>query len=176
MSTNTGEEEVLLDISPSPISVDDPDRKEVLWSERLEKSCWVWHDDCIERAQVHENEARLAKRWNNIMVTAAIVFPAIPIILLSSHIFPDTTKDPILNTCLVITSVLTGLNKCYDFADIKTENARFAGKFFRLATNIQKELSKSKRDRPAADVFLECITIKYTHMVQNAPIVPRQRL
>ena len=70
---------------------------------------------------------------------------------------------------MALTSILTGINTFFNHSKKQIQHFEFSAKFFRLATEIEKELSKKKSDRLAADVFVERVSMDYNNLAFNAP-------
>ena len=147
------------------ISLDNPDRREVLWEPRLKKRCNKWRDDCLTRSTQHDTKAKIHKRWFAVFAIPAIILPLIMSGL--SNILVDYPH--VLSSGMALTAILTGINTFYNHSKKQIQHFEFSAKFFRLATEIEKELSKRKKDRLAADVFLERVSMDYNNLAFNAP-------
>ena len=70
---------------------------------------------------------------------------------------------------MALTSILTGMNTFFNYSKKQIQHYEFSGKSFRLSTEIEKERAKRKKDRLAADVFIERIPMQYNDLVFNSP-------
>ena len=147
------------------ISLDDPDRREVLWEPRLEQLCDKWRDDCLKRSTQHDTEAKIHKRSFAVFAIPAIILPLIMSGL--SNLLVDYPH--VLSSGMALTAILTGVNTFFNHSKKQIQHFEFSAKFFRLETEIEKEMSKKKRDRLAADVFLERVSMDYNNLAFNAP-------
>ena len=129
--------------------------------------CNKWRDDCLKRSTQHDVKAKVHKRRFAVFALPAIILPVIMSGL--SNILVD---HPLVSSSgMALTAILTGVNTCTFFNHSKKQiqHFEFGAKFFRLATEIEKEMSKKKRDRLAADVFLERVSMDYNNLAFNAP-------
>jgi hypothetical protein len=70
---------------------------------------------------------------------------------------------------MAITAILTGINTFYNNAKRELQHFEYSAKFFKLSIDVERELAKKKRDRLAADVFLERVSMDYNNLAFNAP-------
>ena len=147
------------------VSVDEPDRREVLWDVRLEELCKKWKDDCLVRTKRHDLKAKVHKRRFDIFALPAIVLP-----LIMSGLSNILVEYPLVSSSgMAITAILTGINTFYNNAKRELQQFEYSAKFFKLSIDVERELAKKKRDRLAADVFLERVSMDYNNLAFNAP-------
>ena len=136
------------------ISLDNADRNEVLWEPRLENLCNKWRDDCLKRSTQHDTKAKIHKRRFAVFALPAIVLP-----LIMSGLSNILVQYPLISSSgMALTSILTGINTFYNHSKKQIQHFACSAKFFRLSTDIEKELAEKKNDRVAADVFGERIS------------------
>jgi len=149
----------------SSLSVDDPNRREVLWETRLEDLCKKWKEDSLSRSAEHDKKAREMKRKGTYLSIPSIVIP-----LILSGISNITSDLPLVNSSLMaFVSILTGVNVFFNFPKKQQQHFEYSAKFFKLSIDVEKEMSKRKKNRIAADVYLEKISNDYNNLTFNAP-------
>ena len=147
------------------ISLDNPDRREVLWEPRLEKLCNKWRDDCLKRSTQHDTKAKIHKRRFAVFALPAIILP-----LIMSGLSNILVNYPLVSSSgMALTAILTGVNTFFNHSKKQIQHFEFSAKFFRLATEIEKEIAKRKKDRLASDVFVERVSMDYNNLAFNAP-------
>jgi hypothetical protein len=147
------------------MSLDNPDRREVLWEPRLETLCNKWYDDCLARSTQHDVKAKIHKRR-----FATFALPSIILPLIMSGLSNLLVDYPLVSSSgMALTAILTGMNTFFNHSKKQIQHFEYSGKFFKLATEIEKEIAKRKKDRIAADVFLERISADYNNLAFNAP-------
>ena len=159
------EDDISVRISSGNISLDDPDRLEVLWEPRLETLCNKWRDDSLKRSTEHDAKAKVHKRRFAIFALPAIILP-----LIMSGMSNILVDYPLVSSSgMALTSILTGVNIFFNHGKKQIQHFEFSAKYFRLATEIEKEVAKRKKDRLAADVFIEKVSMDYNNLAFNAP-------
>jgi hypothetical protein len=162
---NTVEEVDMTNHSDLSLSIDEPDRREVLWSVRIEDLCNKWKNDCLIRTKRHDLKAKIFKRRFAIFALPAIVLP-----LVMSGLSNVLVEYPLISSSgMAITAILTGINTFYNNAKRELQHFEYSAKFFKLSIDVERELAKKKRDRLAADVFLERVSMDYNNLAFNAP-------
>ena len=148
----------------SESSVDDPLRREIMWETRLETICHKWNTDSSNRSRQHDAKAKQMKKMGACLSVPAIVIP----LILSG--LTSILTDPLINSSsMVVVSILTGINTFFNYQKKESRHFEYSAKFFKLSTDIEKELAKRKKDRVAADVFLEAVGAEYNQLCFNAP-------
>jgi hypothetical protein len=146
-------------------SQDNPDRDEVLWEPRLDVLCNKWKNDSITRSESHDKKAKIHKQRFAVFCLPAIILP-----LVMSGLSNIMVEYPLVSSSgMALTAILTGVNTFFNHSKKQTQHFEYSGRFFKLATDIEKEMAKRKKDRIAADVFLERISMDYNNLVFNSP-------
>jgi hypothetical protein len=146
-------------------SVDNPNRHEVLWETRLEAICTKWKNDCIIRSEKHDTKAKTHKQKFAMFALPSIILP-----LVMSGVSNLLVDYPLVSSSgMALTAILTGMNTFFNHSKKQTQHFEYSGRFFKLAIDIEKELAKRKKDRTAADVFIERISMDYNNLAFNAP-------
>jgi hypothetical protein len=151
--------------SGSNSSRDNQDRNEVLWEPRLDILCNKWRKDSIVRSENHDKKAKIHKQRFAVFSLPAIILP-----LVMSGLSNILVNYPLVSSSgMALTAILTGVNTFFNHSKKQTQHFEYSGRFFKLATDIETEMSKRKRDRIAADVFLERVSMDYNNLVFNSP-------
>lgn len=156
--------DIELDITP-PSSLDDEQRKELLWEKREEELIMKWIDDCKIRSDKHSQKAKEYK-----IKYACIGLPSIliPIVLGGlSPIVPCHTLE--YSLVLMSSGLFSGVGMFFNFGKKEVEHNTYANKFFKLVNEVDAELSKPKRHRIACDVYMEKVKNEYHSLVLSSP-------
>ena len=156
--------DIELDITP-PSSLDDEQRKELLWERREEQLLQKWVDDCKNRSNKHSKKAKEYK-----IKYACVGLPSILIPIILGGLSP-VIKCHTLEYSLVLMSsgLFSGVNMFFNFGKKEVENATYANKYFKLVNDVEAELSKPKKNRVACDVYLESVKNQFNSLVLSAP-------
>ena len=156
-------DEFHMDITPP--SVDDDQRKELLWERREESLLLQWCEDCKSRSGQHEKKGNLNKTKFGLFSIPSIL---IPIILGGvSSVVP--CHSLIYSLGMMSAGLLGGINAFFNFGKKESEHFEFMNRFFELANEIESELSKPKRHRIACDVYVEKIKQIYNKLCSASP-------
>ena len=156
-------DEFHMDITPP--SVDDDQRKELLWERREESLLLQWCEDCKSRSGQHEKKGNLNKTKFGLFSIPSIL---IPIILGGvSSVVP--CHSLIYSLGMMSAGLFGGVNAFFNFGKKESEHFEFMNRFFELANEIESELSKPKRHRIACDVYVEKIKQIYNKLCSASP-------
>ena len=159
-----GIDDLNLDLTP-PSSVDNDQRKELLWERREEDLINSWSLDCVARSVFHNEKSRENKIKFGIFGLPAVL---IPIIL--SGISPLLPCNSLTSSIiLMFAGLFSGITMFFNFGRKQEEHNNTSNKFFELHTDISSELSKPKIYRIACDVYLEQIKNRYNSIVILSP-------
>ena len=156
--------DIELDITP-PSSLDDEQRKELLWEKREEELIRKWIDDCKIRSKKHSQKSKEYK-----IKYACIGLPSIliPIVLGGlSPVIPCHTLE--YSLVLMSYGLFSGVGMFFNFGKKEVEHNTYANKFFKLVNEVEAELSKPKRHRIACDVYMEKVKNEYHSLVLSSP-------
>lgn len=149
----------------SNISEDDIGRQELLWDPKLERILKVWKDECLYKSKEH-----VIRSKRNKCRYAIFSIPSILIPMIVTGVGRVLDNDSIVTITLMLTSsIFGGLNTFFNFGKKETLHNEFCNKFLELSDTINVEINKPKRNRIAADVFLEKIKQEYHKLSAAAP-------
>ena len=164
----TGTEDLVIDINNrenTPSSIDNENRKELLWETREENILHNWCKDSKERSHLHDLHG---KRDKFIFGIFGIPTMMIPIILGGvSSIVPCNSL--IYSLGMMGTGLFSGISMFFNFGKRQQLHFEYMNKFFELANEIETELSKPKRHRIACDVYMEKIKQEYVKFCGQSP-------
>lgn len=154
------------DHSSSPdSSLDDQNRKELLWESREEALLLDIQNKCKESAAHHTKTGKRKKLWYTLCGVPATILPLVTATLTQMGVAMDTI------TCLVLVSgILTGVNTFFNFGKQRQCHFDHAGKYDELSMDIGLELCKPKRNRVACDVFLYACSSRFNNINGTAPV------
>ena len=161
---NEMNKDIEIDITP-PSSLDDEQRKELLWERREEQLVQKWLDDCRLRSVKH---GKKAKEYKIKYVCVGLPSVLIPIILGGlSPVIPCHTLE--YSLVLMLAGLFSGVGLFFNFGKKEVEHNNYSNKFFKLVNDVEMELSKPKRHRIACDVYMEKIKNEYNALVLSSP-------
>jgi len=159
--------DIKLDITPpSTGSVDDENRKELLWEHRQEELLNKWMKEMYINSKKQGIKARQVK-----ILYALVGVPAtlIPIILSG---LTSLEVEPLVSSLLMITTgSLIGISTFFNLGKKFAQHFEYEHKYDELARELEKELKKPKRHRTACDVYMEKIYMTYNGLNARAPAV-----
>ena len=148
-------------------SRDNENRSEVLWDSKNEKVIKKWIDEMRNQAKKHYTAGKKQKLLHEWITVPSILIPVI-----ASGLTPLLQPYPYISTGLMLTvGVLTGINGFFNFASKKEKHLSHEGLYSTLIIDIEKELSKHKKDRVAVDVYLENISMKKINLDLTSPLI-----
>lgn len=153
-----------MEVTP-PSSLDDDQRKELLWESREEHIVSKWAEDCRERSEKHDTKSKEFKVKYRLIGLPSVL---IPIILGGfSPLLPCHSLEYSLG--LMSAGIFSGLVMFFNYGKKQVEHSTFSNKYFNLVTEIEGEMSKPRKHRIACDVYLEKTKNEYNSLVQSAP-------
>jgi hypothetical protein len=146
-------------------SIDNKERKELLWETRIEDIVNKWASDSLKRAELHTHKAERNKKLYAIFSMPGIIIP----IILSGVSSIIVCNGLIYSIAMMFVGIISGIAAFYNFGKKSELNFNYADKYFRLSTDVESELSKHKVDRIACDVYLEKTRLMYSNLCSSAP-------
>lgn len=148
-----------------PSSIDDDNRKELLWEKREEKVLLAWCEDCKDRSLQHDVKGKKNKLKFGLFGVPTML---IPIILGGiSSVVPCNSLTYSLG--MMATGMFSGISVFFNFGKKEQEHFEYMNRFFELSNEIEAELSKPKRHRVACDVYMEKIKQEYNKYCSLSP-------
>ena len=117
------------DITPSSSSsIDDENRKELLWKKREETVVNGWRDDCMKRSNLHEKKGKLNKIKFAVFSIPSILIP----IMLGglSSIIPSHSLPYSIGMMGV--GVQSGISMFFNFGKKEASHFEYMNRFFEL--------------------------------------------
>ena len=145
---------------------DDTDRKELLWSTKIEATINEWRGNCLKSSNWHAGRAKHHKRIFYIIgIPAAII----PMILAATGDNVGNEWHIIMTMSLILTSMLTIIQGFLNPGKKSESHMNFNSLYGELAVEISSELARPQYNRQAADVFIQRIMDKYNSLNNRAP-------
>jgi hypothetical protein len=149
----------------TPPSIDDENRKELLWERREETLLKKWGSDCKNRSIQHDEKGKKNKILFGLFGIPTML---IPIILGGvSSVVPCHSLSYSLG--IMGTGLFSGISMFFNFGKKEASHFEYQNKFFELSNEIEAELSKPKRHRIACDVYMEKIKQEYSKYCSLSP-------
>lgn len=163
------EEDLIIDMNKRehtpPSSIDDENRKELLWEKREEKILRSWCEDCKNRSLRHDVKGKKNKIKFGLFGVPTML---IPIVLGGvSSIVP--CHSLLYSLGMMGTGLFSGIAMFFNFGKKEQEHFEYVNRFFELSNEIEAELSKPKRHRIACDVYMEKIKQEYNKCCSSSP-------
>lgn len=160
------EENLIIGIEHTPpSSLDDENRKELLWEKREEDILRGWCKDCRNRSIQHDIKGKQNKLKFGLFGVPAML---IPIVLGGiSSIVP--CHSLVYSLMMMVTGIFSGISVFFNFGKKEQLHFEYVNRFFELANEIDAELSKPKKNRVACDVYMEKIKHEYGNYCSNSP-------
>lgn len=165
--------DVLLDLvkeeqnSKSDISEDDPNRREVLWTERQQNLILDWSKKMKIASVAHGKMGKIMKRRYTMVSLPAILIP-----LVASSLSTVLQPYPIAMTgAMLTTSIFTGISGFFNYGKLTQMHFEYEYNYNKLANEIDTEMSKKKRDRIACDLYLQIVLSEMNRLDSSAPVL-----
>ena len=162
------EEDLVIDVNREntpPSSIDDENRKELLWEKREENVLLKWCEDCKYRSRQHDKKGKKNKIMFGLFGVPSML---IPIVLGGvSSIFP--CHSLLYSLGMMGTGLFSGIAMFFNFGKKQQEHFEYVNRFFELSNEIEAELSKPKKHRIACDVYMEKIKQEYNKCCSLSP-------
>lgn len=152
--------------SNSNSSLDDPDREELLWSNRQNVLLKKWLDDIKTKITYHSKKGKFMKSMFHSFGIPSIMFP---IILASLSTAFVASHPVVLPSLLMGSGCASGISQLFNFGKNAQLNQEYSSKYQELGLEIEAILSIPKRNRPACDVFLERVKQRFIALENSAP-------
>lgn len=146
----------------------DREREEQPWTEKSEKFIRKIQQECISKAHAYDKASRDSKKKYTQCALPSVVLPVIMSVV--SPYLPADYKY-IDGISLASIAVLNGLSTFFNYGKKFSQYSEYNGKYSDLASYIEVELSKSRRFRVAADIFLERCSVRIADLNNNAPFM-----
>jgi hypothetical protein len=168
MNNNTQEEDLLLKInSKSDVSEDDPNRREVLWTERQQNLILGWAKKLRGNSAAHGRMGKIMKRRYTMVSLPAILIPVV-----ASSLSNVLQPYPLaMSGAMLVTSIFTGINGFFNYGKLTQQYFEYEYNYNKLANEIDKELSKKKMDRIACDLYLQIVLSEMNRLDSSAPVL-----
>ena len=140
-------------------------RTEMLWDNKSEALLSKYLDECKAKSVYNDNQFRKFKKLHQSLSLPSTVIP-ICIAGLSDILY----SNKILLTSLMLCSgIISGVQTTLNYGSKSQKYNSYSGLYSGLAGEIEIILYKHKRDRPAADMFIERIYQKLSNLNANTP-------
>lgn len=138
------------------------------WSVDLEH--WVLYVRQIALTSMQEHDAE-AYRLQRLHVLFGLPPVLVPLVMtFVSAVMGEWQYDYIVSSCLFLVSGISGaLYKWMNLGELYTLHATFAARYYDLAMSIDAEMTRSRRFRRPADVFVTELRLNVQQMKVHAP-------
>lgn len=150
----------------SPEQTDDVNRKELLWTKKIEDVIKGWHHNCLKFAATHGERAKYHKK---IFYWLGIPAALIPMALAASSELITENWKIITIVSLITTGAINIVIGFKNPGKRAESHLNFESLYNQLAIEITSELIKPQSHRQAADVFIQRIMDRYNSLNDRAP-------
>jgi len=152
-------------VSDNSDSMDDPERKELLWEEREEKVIEAWQEHCRVASKAHGRKARVMKKRYTCVTLPSILIP----VAISGFSTMLTERPLATSGLMVIVSFFSGISGFLNLGQLTEKHFQFQALYADLALDIETEMCRPKRMRGPCDVFLEHVRSQLSKLDLSAP-------
>jgi hypothetical protein len=150
------------------LSLDDANRKELLWDERNENFLKDIQRKAIENSKTQFKKAK-HKRYLYIFFSIPCIIIPLSLSILNNIIVDKNIMIYINTISLVINVIFSSINTFMNYGKMIEQHCLFKNKFNELNINIQSELMKPKKNRQAADMYIEGIKSQFNSLCNYSP-------
>jgi hypothetical protein len=147
-------------------SLDDPDREELLWSNRQNVLLKKWLGDIDNKVMYHKKKG---VKMKNLFHSFGIPSVLLPIVLASLSSAFIASHPVVLPSLLMGSGCAGGISQLFNFGKNAQLNEEYSSKYRELGLEITAILAIPKRNRPACDVFLERVKQRFIALENSAP-------
>jgi len=140
-------------------SQDDEERRELLWSSKIENLIQDWKESCAQLSEKHTIVGKRKKQGYYVLSLFCIILPFCTAFL--SELLPNDILSTSKTIILFVSSCLSALNTFLNFGKAHAEHNFASFKYAELIHEIDSILVKPKADRMQADLQLEIIKNRY---------------
>ena len=144
----------------------DIERVELKWLSDIEKVINGWKDKCDENSKAHNKKAAYYKKVYKALGIPSAVLPAVLAVLNSST---GEGYKVLISGLMIVLSVISGVAGFINAGKKYEQHYQYEFMYSELSNEITSEMVKPRRNRPAADVFLQKIVDKYNSVNKGAP-------
>ena len=143
----------------------DVEREEMKWLVSAEVLIKKWKNDAEAQSKLHKKKGRLNKfKYAFFGVPSTLI----PIIIAGTNKYMSDYPI-VLNALLIMSGVLSGIVSFFNFGARSEKHFIAEVKLVEFVNEIDVMMSKPKRHRVAADVYLQATVDKYNSILENAP-------
>lgn len=148
------------------ITSDDKNRKELLWTNKIEDVLNDWHSKCIKSSAWHFQKAKKHKmRFYILGIPSAII----PMSLAAASDLLGEDWKLLVVIAMIISGSLNIVSGFLNPGKRLESHLTFSSLYSELAVEITSELVKPQSHRQAADVFIQRIMDNYNSLNNRAP-------
>ena len=143
------------------------------WTDTIEDLIKHWRSHAIKMSEMHENAGYYVKGKHNIFGLPPIIIPLTMTYV--SQILPEDQirKDVIINGLMFLLSGLSGaVYKWLNLGEKYALHFQYSARYDDIITAIDTELSRQKKFRRPADVFITEIRCKIDNLNHTSPDFP----
>lgn len=146
-------------------SHDDPNRLELLWDNKIEAQIIKWRDEMSVNEKLHTIYGRKFKKLHNMFAIPNIIIP----LILSALMKQLDEQDLVVSLLLISSGIFSGISHLMGFSKRSQRHFEVGNSLSKMVKEIELELSKPKKMRISADVYLERTYNHYTSILDLAP-------
>jgi hypothetical protein len=146
-------------------SVDDPERREMLWRTRAEDHVNSVRGVAEAHAGKHEKAGWKARKLYQVFGLPTVIIP------LAGSVAAQFLPESAVSGLMLASGVCAGVNAFLNYGQKAQMHFEYSARFAELASSIDFEMAKSRSDRTAADVFLERLKGKTSSLRAAEPPV-----
>jgi len=146
------------------ISLDDPARQELLWTNRQEGLFDSWRTLCRNRSQEHQQHAKYNKWKHRALGITMVIVPAV-----LSGVTQIYDASWLVAFGFTASSIMSGVQSLFNYGGLYIQHSEFSAKYEDFKREIDAELIKPKANRVACDVYLKSCEMTLNSLTRQAP-------
>lgn len=125
---------------------------------------------------MHINVSRNASsKYEMLMIISIIIGPASGTINIIGAEYPDHVSIFLIISAIIsfVSGILIAIVKFSSLDEVSIAHKSAAAKYTSLESNVRRQLSLYRDNRPAPDKYLEWLTSSYDELFASTPLIPR---
>ena len=146
-------------------SSDNSKREELLWESREEELINKWKADCHDKSKCHNVKGKKFKKLHALFSVPAMLVP------IMTGSFQPYMNGLTMTSLMFLSGILSGVTTFFSFAKKQEQHLLYENLYGKLANEISSEMIKPRRNRIAADVYIQKILSEYNELGGSAPLL-----
>ena len=143
-------------------------RSEEPWGSNNEGLLLLWMKEWLTAKDLHQQRAKRLRTLSTMVSLPAVLVPVL-MAPLAGRGPEDGVPSELSTGAFLVSAVLSGTMAFFEFRSKANEHDAHSHKYADLGTDVQLELSKLRRFRRQADVFLTEVKMRHDQLERSGP-------